>query len=181
MSRIEGPGRPAHHGRARLRIAIDRRTSRRRGTPAWAIGMLVLAAIVGMPGPRARPDEPVSKAPSGGSSSRPAPKPKPTAAPPRRPPPPPRRCTTRPCPLHERIDRLIEARLARELPGQQPAAPATDAEFLRRAWLDLAGTIPAPAEARAFLDDPSPYKRRRSWTACSKVRPMPGGWSRSST
>jgi hypothetical protein len=63
-------------------------------------------------------------------------------------------------PLHERIDRLLEARLARELPGQATAAPATDAEFLRRAWLDLAGMIPTPAESRAFLDDTSAYKRQ---------------------
>jgi hypothetical protein len=62
-------------------------------------------------------------------------------------------------PLHEQIDRLIESRLSRELAGQQPAAPATDAEFLRRVYLDLAGMIPTPGEARAFLDDPSPYKR----------------------
>jgi hypothetical protein len=59
-------------------------------------------------------------------------------------------------PLHERIDRAIESAL--EGP---PAAPATDAEFLRRASLDLAGMIPTPAEARAFLDDPSPYKREK--------------------
>ncbi|RUL85960.1 DUF1549 domain-containing protein [Tautonia sociabilis] len=58
--------------------------------------------------------------------------------------------------LHERIDRLIEAKL-----DAPPAAPATDGEFLRRAYLDLAGTIPSPEEARAFLDDPSPYKRDR--------------------
>ncbi|MFO0949670.1 MAG: DUF1549 domain-containing protein [Isosphaeraceae bacterium] len=63
-------------------------------------------------------------------------------------------------PLHEQIDRLIEAKLAQDLPGQDPAAPATDAEFLRRAWLDLAGMIPPPAEARAFLDDTSAYKRQ---------------------
>jgi len=58
------------------------------------------------------------------------------------------------------MDRMIEARLARELPGQQPAEPAIDAEFLRRAWLDLVGMIPIPIETRAFLDDPSPYKRQ---------------------
>jgi hypothetical protein len=59
-------------------------------------------------------------------------------------------------PLHERIDRLIEA-------GQEGrlAAPATDGEFLRRVTLDLTGMIPTAREARAFLDDPSPYKRAR--------------------
>lgn len=60
-----------------------------------------------------------------------------------------------PLPLHERIDRMIESHLE----GVAPAAPATDAEFLRRAWLDFAGMIPTSAEARAFLDDPSAYKR----------------------
>jgi hypothetical protein len=59
-------------------------------------------------------------------------------------------------PLHVRVDQVIEAKL-----GDQVAAPATDAEFLRRAYLDLTGTIPGSPEARAFLDDPSPYKRTR--------------------
>jgi hypothetical protein len=59
-------------------------------------------------------------------------------------------------PLHRRIDRTVEATL-----NGEPAAPATDAEFLRRVCLDLAGMIPSSAEARAFLDDPSPYKRMR--------------------
>ncbi len=59
-------------------------------------------------------------------------------------------------PLHERIDRAIESAL--EGP---PAAPASDAEFLRRAYLDLAGMVPTSTEARVFLDDPSPYKRER--------------------
>lgn len=62
-------------------------------------------------------------------------------------------------PLHERIDREIEAGLSK---SGTPAAPlASDAEFLRRVYLDLAGTIPTAAEARAFLSDPSPDKRRR--------------------
>lgn len=59
-------------------------------------------------------------------------------------------------PLHERVDRLIEA--AADGPM---AAPATDGEFLRRAYLDLVGMVPTAEEARAFLDDPSPYKRTR--------------------
>ncbi len=58
--------------------------------------------------------------------------------------------------LHERIDQAIEAKL-----GGQVAPSATDGEFLRRVYLDLTGMIPSTAEARAFLDDPSPYKRER--------------------
>ncbi|MDR3637086.1 MAG: DUF1549 domain-containing protein [Isosphaeraceae bacterium] len=59
-------------------------------------------------------------------------------------------------PLHEQIDRAVESKL-----DGQVAAPATDAEFLRRVSLDLTGMIPTAVEARAFLDDPSPYKRER--------------------
>lgn len=43
----------------------------------------------------------------------------------------------------------------------QPAPPATDAEFIRRVYLDLAGRIPAVAELRAFFDDKRPDKRQR--------------------
>src|SRR5262245_254779 len=61
-------------------------------------------------------------------------------------------------PLHARIDRAIESRLSGSAPR---AALATDGEFLRRVTLDLTGMIPTAGEARAFLDDPSPYKRYR--------------------
>lgn len=57
-------------------------------------------------------------------------------------------------PLHQRIDALVEA----ASPGLT-AATSDDAEFLRRVYLDLAGTIPDAATARAFLDDPNPGKR----------------------
>jgi len=42
-----------------------------------------------------------------------------------------------------------------------PAPAASDAEFLRRVYLDLAGRIPQVSEVREFLDDPSPNKRRQ--------------------
>jgi len=59
--------------------------------------------------------------------------------------------------LRQQIDKAVAAALS----GQPVAGPASDAEFLRRCYLDLIGTIPTAAEARAFLDDRSPDKRTR--------------------
>jgi hypothetical protein len=57
------------------------------------------------------------------------------------------------------IDRAIDRRLAK---AGVPASPAADdAEFLRRACLDLAGRIPTPERAAAFLDSADPDKRRK--------------------
>jgi hypothetical protein len=57
------------------------------------------------------------------------------------------------------IDPLVWNKL--EQLGIQPSAPASDEEFLRRAYLDTIGTLPTPAEARAFLADQRPDKRAR--------------------
>ncbi len=43
--------------------------------------------------------------------------------------------------------------------GATLSPQASDAEFLRRVYLDLVGTIPTSGEARTFLADPSPNKR----------------------
>jgi len=40
--------------------------------------------------------------------------------------------------------------------GIAPSERATDAEFLRRAYLDAIGTLPTPAEVQAYLADPDP-------------------------
>jgi hypothetical protein len=57
------------------------------------------------------------------------------------------------------VDRHVFDRLAAlRIP---PSGPSGDEEFLRRAYLDTIGTLPAPAEALAFLDDRSPDKRSR--------------------
>jgi hypothetical protein len=62
-------------------------------------------------------------------------------------------------PLHQQIDTLIEARLAADkLPS---AEAASDADFLRRLSLDLTGTIPDSAAARAFIEDADPKNREK--------------------
>lgn len=57
------------------------------------------------------------------------------------------------------IDRLIEARWVTD--SIVPAPASSDAEFLRRVYLDLTGRIPRAAEVRDFLADDSPDKRRK--------------------
>ncbi len=42
----------------------------------------------------------------------------------------------------------------------QPAERCSDAVFVRRVYLDVIGTLPAPEEARKFLLDKNPNKRR---------------------
>ncbi len=56
------------------------------------------------------------------------------------------------------IDRILLSKL--DEMGVQPAL-CTDAVFLRRAHMDVIGTLPTLEEARAFLDDPAKGKRAR--------------------
>jgi len=60
-------------------------------------------------------------------------------------------------PLHERIDALVLQACARD--KVSVAAPASDAEFLRRLSLDLTGVVPTADVAQQFIDDPRPDKR----------------------
>lgn len=58
--------------------------------------------------------------------------------------------------LASAIDRIVDARLQSE---QLAASPrASDAEFLRRVYLDIIGVIPPADKAAAFLKDSSPTK-----------------------
>ena len=59
-------------------------------------------------------------------------------------------------PLHEQIDQLIEAAAIGPL-----APPCSDADFVRRIYLDLTGVIPTAEQARAFLADSTADKRQR--------------------
>src|SRR5262249_25061489 len=64
-----------------------------------------------------------------------------------------------PIPQVALIDPAIEAGGGQA--GIKPARPATDEEFLRRAYLDLLGRIPNVAEARAFLAARESGKRQK--------------------
>jgi hypothetical protein len=55
------------------------------------------------------------------------------------------------------VDGFVFARLTRL--GIQSARPCSDAVFVRRVFLDAIGTLPTAAEARGFIEDPSPDKR----------------------
>ncbi len=57
------------------------------------------------------------------------------------------------------IDRAVHARL--QALRINPAPQADDATFLRRAYLDAIGRLPAPEEAHAFLAKTDPSKRDR--------------------
>ncbi len=57
------------------------------------------------------------------------------------------------------IDRLVWDKLERL--GIDPGVPIDDAGFLRRVYFDVIGTLPTAAEARRFLADSAPDKRRK--------------------
>ncbi len=58
-----------------------------------------------------------------------------------------------------RIDELVLGRLKQlEI---TPARPCSDGVFVRRAYLDVIGTLPTADEARRFLQDADPDKRRK--------------------
>ncbi len=62
-------------------------------------------------------------------------------------------------PLHARIDQHIAAGFADYAKNAAPIA--SDAEFLRRVYLDLSGTIPTVSEFQEFMADRSPNKREK--------------------
>ncbi|MCH7988389.1 MAG: DUF1549 domain-containing protein [Planctomycetes bacterium] len=59
----------------------------------------------------------------------------------------------------ERIDRLIEANYKKH--KVQPNPKTTDAQFVRRIYLDITGTIPTYRETRMFLFSKDPKKRQK--------------------
>ncbi|KAA0216424.1 DUF1553 domain-containing protein [bacterium] len=61
------------------------------------------------------------------------------------------------------VNQLVDAALRKvwEAEGVKPAELSSDAEFLRRVYLDTTGAPPTRAEAKAFLEDTDPVKRER--------------------
>ncbi|MBN9121418.1 MAG: DUF1549 domain-containing protein [Planctomycetes bacterium] len=57
------------------------------------------------------------------------------------------------------IDKLVDAKLAKL--NVAPSGLCDDADFLRRVYLDLTGTLPTPDEARKFLADTDKDKRAK--------------------
>lgn len=57
------------------------------------------------------------------------------------------------------IDELVTARWKQM--GLLPSARCSDAEFIRRAYLDVLGVLPTPEEVRAFLASQEPDKRAK--------------------
>jgi len=62
-------------------------------------------------------------------------------------------------PTPTKIDELVVEKLKKL--GVVQSDVCTDAEFLRRVSLDIAGTLPTAADAEAFLNDSSPDKRAK--------------------
>ena len=63
-------------------------------------------------------------------------------------------------PVNNFIDEKLIAKW-RDL-GLTPSPLCSDDEFFRRIHLDTIGTLPAPADIKAFLADPSPDKRQKA-------------------
>ncbi|MBM83424.1 MAG: hypothetical protein CMJ78_22935 [Planctomycetaceae bacterium] len=60
-------------------------------------------------------------------------------------------------PTPTKIDELVVDKLSKL--GIVPSELCSDTDYLRRVYLDMAGTLPAPREIKAFLEDKSPSKR----------------------
>ena len=65
-----------------------------------------------------------------------------------------------PMPEYNYVDHAINAKL--EQVKTLPSDECTDAEFVRRIYLDLAGITPTAAEARAFVQDTTPSGEKRA-------------------
>jgi hypothetical protein len=73
------------------------------------------------------------------------------------------------------VDELVMAKL-RDI-RLEPSPRCDDATFLRRVWLDLAGTLPDPDSVVAFLSDSDPAKRAKCIDRLLESRAYVDYWS----
>lgn len=78
-------------------------------------------------------------------------------------------------PRHNYIDDAVLSHL--QVLHIPPSHPATDSEFIRRAYLDAAGILPTPAEVETFLKDNSPEKRNTLIDALMKRAEFVDYWA----
>ena len=65
------------------------------------------------------------------------------------------------------IDKHVNTKLLKR--KTLPAEECTDAEFVRRAYVDVTGLIPTSAQARAFLEDTTPSRQKRESLAAKLI------------
>lgn len=59
----------------------------------------------------------------------------------------------------QKLDKLVDQNLKKH--GIPPNPPATDAQFVRRIYLDVTGTIPSYKQTRRFLNSNDPVRRQK--------------------
>jgi hypothetical protein len=74
------------------------------------------------------------------------------------------------------VDRLILAELQKA--GVEPAGRTNDEDFLRRAYLDLAGRLPSPERTTSFAEDADPEKRSKIIDRLLASDEYAGNWAR---
>lgn len=80
-----------------------------------------------------------------------------------------------PVPTPTKVDELVVTKLKKL--GEVPSDLCTDAEFIRRVSLDLAGTLPTAAEVEQFLADPSQDKRANKIEQLLKTPAYAAWWT----
>ena len=73
------------------------------------------------------------------------------------------------------IDKLVDNKLDKL--NIHPSGVCSDPDFLRRAHLDIIGTLPTPAEARAFLSSNDPDRRRKLVDSLTKRPEFADYWA----